>query len=378
MLRVPTLAMSGRRMLPLLALALALSARTAAGRPAELRDQDGDGLPDEWEAHGVTLDGGDGPRFIDLPAMGADPTRPDIFLQIDWMAGAEHDQRPRAEALKLVVDAFANAPYVSPTGSVGIALHVDAGPDSALGPGTTWGALSRARTLPWRKNLGTAASGSYDWAAFDAIRTAPGGFVETGRAPIFHYAIFAHYHDLDDPHGWGASGNSRGIGGTDLLVTLGNFTRGVGTAREQAGTLMHELGHNLGLRHGGCDDTNLKPGYASVMNYAYQMEGIARGGMRDVIDYSRGAAPVLDDGLLDEPPTLLASGPLETHGKTRSCVARGEVRAGIAIRPAPPPASTASADTCSDGAAFDDWKNIRLDLGGIGRPGTRASAQVRR
>ena len=33
---------------------------------------------------------------------------------------------------------------------------------------------------------------------------------------------------------------------------------------------MHELGHNLGLRHGGVDNANCKPHHASVMNYAYQ------------------------------------------------------------------------------------------------------------
>ena len=33
---------------------------------------------------------------------------------------------------------------------------------------------------------------------------------------------------------------------------------------------MHELGHNLGLRHGGVDNVNCKPHHVSVMNYAYQ------------------------------------------------------------------------------------------------------------
>ena len=132
-------------------LAVAPSAPAATTRPAPAPDSDGDGLPDEWELHGVTIDGGAGRRFIDLPAMGADPAKPDIFLQIDGMAGAEHDQRPSPAAIKLVVDAFANAPYVGPSGSVGIRLHVDAGPDSLLGdPGITWGPLSRARVLPWR------------------------------------------------------------------------------------------------------------------------------------------------------------------------------------------------------------------------------------
>ena len=354
----------------LLVLAGAVPAHAAAARIAPGPDSDGDGLPDAWELHGVTVDTAAGPRFIDLPAMGADPAKPDIFLHVDWMAGAEHDQRPSPAAIRLVVEAFANSPYVSPTGSVGIALHVDSGPDSALAePGITWGPLSRARVLPWQKNLGTAAKGSYDWGAFDAIKNGPGGFTESGRAPVFHYAVFGCFHDLDDPLGWGASGNSRGIGGTDLVVTLCNFTDGVGTPREQAGTLMHELGHNLGLRHGGCDDTNSKAGYASVMNYAYQMEGITRGGMQGVVDFSRGLEPVLDEGLLPEVSGLFAAAGLETRTDARACVAPGPVRAGRSAREAVPAdaRTRAAADAgCAEGAAFDDWKTIRLDLGDIG------------
>lgn len=38
----------------------------------------------------------------------------------------------------------------------------------------------------------------------------------------------------------------------------------------QAGTFMHELGHTLGLLHGGRDITNFKPNYLSVMSYYRQ------------------------------------------------------------------------------------------------------------
>lgn len=330
-------------------------------------DSDGDGLPDEWERRGVMLEGSAGPRWIDLPAMGADPLKPDVFLQIDWMAGADHDQRPRPEALKMVVDAFAAAPYVSPTGSVGITLHIDAGASSVLAePGIAWGALSRARVLPWKKNLGSLATGTYDWSSFEHLKDAPGGFSESGRVAVFHYAIFAHYHDLDDRRGYGASGNSRGIGATDLIITLGNFTDGVGSAQEQAGTLMHELGHNLGLRHGGCDDTNMRPGYQSVMNYAYQMEGLTRGGMRGVVDYSRGRSPALDEALFDAPPIAFAAA-AANGGKASTCVLPARMGAGSAIQPGVAPQTIGNdADECEDAAAVDDWKSVRLKVGIIG------------
>ena len=43
----------------------------------------------------------------------------------------------------------------------------------------------------------------------------------------------------------------------------------------QAGTFMHEWGHNAELTHGGqAGDPNCKPVYVSVMNYLYQLRGL--------------------------------------------------------------------------------------------------------
>ena len=39
---------------------------------------------------------------------------------------------------------------------------------------------------------------------------------------------------------------------------------------------MHELGHNLGLHHGGTDDLNNKPVYLSIMNYDFQFSWLPR------------------------------------------------------------------------------------------------------
>ena len=60
----------------MMAILVLATAGGAGARATALLDSDGDGLPDEWERHGVTIDAGAGPRFIDLPAMGADPMRP--------------------------------------------------------------------------------------------------------------------------------------------------------------------------------------------------------------------------------------------------------------------------------------------------------------
>jgi probable HAF family extracellular repeat protein len=46
-------------------------------------DTDGDGLCDAWEKYGYT-DPNTG-KFVDLPAMGADPMHKDIFVQADYM-----------------------------------------------------------------------------------------------------------------------------------------------------------------------------------------------------------------------------------------------------------------------------------------------------
>src|SRR4029077_11895972 len=69
-------------------------------------DSDGDGLPDDWERNGVTIDG----KFINLPAMGANPLHKDLFVHADWMdpdpARRSVIFKPSAKAMKIVTDSF--------------------------------------------------------------------------------------------------------------------------------------------------------------------------------------------------------------------------------------------------------------------------------
>lgn len=342
-------------------------------------DSDGDGLLDEWETDGITIDpDGDGPvapQFINLSAMGADVNKPDIYLQIDWMQDLAHSHVLLSAAVKKVVDAFAASPYTSPTGSVGVNLHVDQGPTSILNftTSTTWGALSRAQALTHVSNLGTSdAFGNYDWTAFQALKDT--NFTPTGRTPIFHYVISAHNYDSTT-----SSGISRGISASDLIVSLGSFPGGVGTLDQQAGTLMHELGHNLNLRHGGDVNTNYKPNYLSVMSYAFQMGGVILGGA-GTFDYSRTALAALNETSLNEPIGL---GAAATGFGTRylcGAVQKIVLDAAGAIDWNCNANSTEvgiTADINGDGATttlsgYNDWTNLKLKGGAIGLAGVSA------
>ena len=272
-------------------------------------DTDGDGLPDEWESSGITVNStgrvvgtgnlaGQG-TFINLPAMGADPLHKDLFVHADYM---QQDPmrptvnfKPLPRALKLVADAFATAPVENPDLKPGINLHVDNGRDSIMKPGATWGDLSESGDVPFETTTGVysdpPANDNYDWSAIDAAKLAH--FGPAGRSAVFHYALFCNNYAGSD-----SSGLSRGIPANDFIVALGDI--GGGTLNQQAGTFMHEFGHNLGLLHGGGDDINNKPNYLSIMNYAFQMQGLLKANGRRGFDYSRAALDTLDEFALDE------------------------------------------------------------------------------
>ena len=80
---------------------------------------------------------------VDLPAMGANPLKKDVFVQADSMvqlapcpAGVvscfPHSDAPTELAMKTVVEMFGDAPLMNPDGTKGVALHVDYGRDSPL------------------------------------------------------------------------------------------------------------------------------------------------------------------------------------------------------------------------------------------------------
>src|SRR5262249_11478146 len=141
------------------------------------------------------------------------------------------------------------------------------------------------------------------------------------RKDIFHYALFAHalgLASLENPRvpartsGTGDSG-----GGGDLMVTLGLWDGQTGSAFMQSTTILHELGHNFGLKHGGVVpagtiEPNCKPNYQSVMNYLFQVSGLLTPGGARTIDLSRQELPALSESALVEATGLGAATPYLT------------------------------------------------------------------
>jgi probable HAF family extracellular repeat protein len=307
-------------------------------------DTDGDGLCDDWEKNGYT-DPKTG-QFIDLPHMGADPNYKDIFVQVDYMVGPGgcdpsgnctfgHTHKPNPDAMAAVVAAFANAPVENPDGLTGIALHIDCGSDCIMNPltGDTWGDLSKAKAIfpevnplgAWQDNNCLISPGGidsciYDWTAFNAFETS--NFLPTGRAASFHYMIFAHDLGMQDIFAnlLHISGASQKTPDSSFVVALGHYAGAVGSIRQQGGTFMHELGHNLGLHHGGLDNINFKPNYLSIMSYLYQMQGLLNNNVYGYLDYSRfPAIPDLNEFALNETLGLNGGSAIANYGVAYYC-----------------------------------------------------------
>ncbi|RKH45464.1 hypothetical protein [Corallococcus sicarius] len=210
-------------------------------------DTDGDRISDFAELYGYA--------GVDLRYYGANPRKKDIFVEMDYYPGL----KPTQAAMDRVTAAFATAPVTNHDGSAGIALHLVADQQIAAADVDT--------------DLNPV------WTDFDVIKAK---YFATRRAPFFHYLLVADHYN-----GGGSSGISRGIPAHDFIMTLGNWGVPGGTEQQQAGTLMHELGHNIGLRHGGNEDVNYKPNYLSLMSYVYQLGGLRVDGTDGVLDYSR-------------------------------------------------------------------------------------------
>ena len=246
----------------------ALIAPVDFGAGLDLVDSDGDGLPDVWEQHGVILSDG---TAVPLPGYGADVNRPDLFLQLNWMASEYRslgcddnyvdacdfaDKRnlgPSAQMLQEMVDLFDDH---------GINLHIDAGELFTNIPNYT---PQGGETVDYNRYYFQDEIQAYK--LLDNIDEFLGE-----RDNIFRIGVIGDQID----QGNYASGISL-VGDNSLFIANNRL---MGSDAKLRNTILHELGHTLDLRHWGANDTvgdlikgvslPMAPEYDSVMNYLYQ------------------------------------------------------------------------------------------------------------
>jgi uncharacterized repeat protein (TIGR01451 family) len=277
-------------------------------------DADGDGLLDGWETRGLDADA-DGTIDVDLPAFGADPNHKDLFLEFDWMTGEE----PAQAEIDLMKAAFTAAPVNAggtnnPDGQPGINLWVDTGSltdANGIEDGGAAGSCGDGVDNGGGDGIdaddpdclvaddlggGNAIAASGISNLNGAFYAAKGVNFDNDRRWVFRYGMSAQ------PGGFGGGWGE--IGGNDFIEY-----------NHDGGTIMHELGHTVNLRHGGNVNANCKANYVSVMNYDQQF-GINQNGGGIIIDYSpprtgtgRGAAPLgsLQENNLNETVLLDAT-----------------------------------------------------------------------
>ena len=255
-----------------------------------LADTDADGLPDGDEVLG-TLDG------LDLPAFGVKPRRKDILVEYDWVEDANgcalHTHALTPAQYETIRQVYANAPVVNPDGSYGVNLVQDYGQGGVF----TGGGLVE---LP-----NGYLAGSADGAPRTALKAI---HFAANRTKYFHYATLVHSFS-DATQGYSGASDWH----DDFIVATYCWGHPANTTFMKRNTVLHELGHDLGLWHGGAWG-NLcikRPNYNSVMNYRFQLAGndqdcdaIAEDETEHdsaaATGYSTGVRPPLDESALDE------------------------------------------------------------------------------
>lgn len=318
-------------------------------------DTDGDGLSDKLETEGYDADG-DGKPEVDYKAMGADPNHKDLFVEMDYMPG----ELATEEELDRIVDTFKTLKVDNPDGKEGITLHLDAG--NARSKKYDLGGGNQIPHRPLSTDMGeNGAFSSIRNRNMDAHRKNSG----------FNYMIWGDYQ-INERGNRSSSGLGY-VGAPGFMVTVGKtYWKGTPQAMSsiRVGTFIHELGHNLGLYHGGTDDVNGKPHYYSVMNYRYQLTGIPRADGTRSFGYLQEDMPTLDERSLDERAGFgpQAAGYLYTytnrHGHTVNVPADGPIdfnRNGR-IDAAPVAADLNGGGSLSTLAADSDLKNLNLAM----------------
>ena len=195
-------------------------------------DTDGDGINDGDEVLG-TLGG------LNLPSMGVSPLRKDLLLEYDWfddsLECSPHSHRPTTNTIAAASAAFASSQVDNPGDASGVNLINDYGQGGAFTGG----------------NLINDANGVIDgFTDSPEFMTHKAANFAANRNGYFHYVLLPHRYATDS-----SSSGQAEFPGDDFIVSLYCVT----SDSVYANTILHELGHNLLLDHGGNERCNYNP-----------------------------------------------------------------------------------------------------------------------
>jgi hypothetical protein len=363
-----------------------------------LRDYDDDGVPDEWELRGFPRSDGTrgslGGTFLkngkiefnnsapyghvvysrpssDAERIVANRAR-DIWLWIDEMQGVPESSRLQEDDLKKIGEQFDRH---------GITLRwlrapiVNWLPDEVIDYENTSlaNAIDRLKNVRFSSGIDSLRDVIYRWALVGNRTRCLGEEITYGRAPIF------------------------GLQRNALVTTLGGCADGSSRKTgHKARTLnfMHELGHVLGLGHGGpryealtnfkadptykwaisSADTNYKPNHVSIMNYSFLnvTSGLAMTDKSRWLDYSAVSRDYIDEtNLVDfwKYPLKVGGVADATAGSVYYCGDKavkfdaGDSNISCGLWGNRPPMASVNKDAAINGyASYSEWDRLIFNL----------------
>lgn len=211
---------------------------TLPNEPDCEKDDDADGIPDCAEQSGRGFHG------VPYYDYGARVGQRDLFVEFDWVEG----RRPEAGA-RWIDD------LIRVMGIAGIKVHIDVGDaidgDGIAGNNPANYDLCGGTELAWQP-IEMCSGASCD-AGVSSVYDLKDTHMDRNRRYVFHYSMLADGQDADGNLAYGGIANWPGN------TSINN--------QDQA--IVHELGHNLSLGHGGANGVNYKPNYYSEMNYSF-------------------------------------------------------------------------------------------------------------